>query len=63
MNVLSTIDVNSLATGRTHNEVTRIKPHCLCLTVWVIAFNPFFNKYSGALEAINQFFFVFLLNF
>jgi hypothetical protein len=63
MNVLSTIDVNSLATCRAHNEITRIKPHCLGLTVRIIAFNAFFNKYSGALKAVNQFFFVFLLNF
>jgi hypothetical protein len=62
MNVLSTIDVNSLATRRAYYEITRIKPHCLGLTIRIIAFNAFFNKYSGALETVNQFFFVFLLN-
>jgi hypothetical protein len=62
MNVLSTIDVNSLATCRAYYEITRIKPHCLGLAIRIIAFNAFFNKYSGTLEPVNQFFFVFLLN-
>ncbi len=62
MNVLSTIDVDSLATGRAHYKVTGVKPHCLCLTIRVIPFYPFLNKYSGPFESVNQFFFVFLLN-
>lgn len=62
MNVLSTIDVNSLATGRAHDKVTGVKPHRLCLAVRIIALNAFLNKYSGPFEAVNQFFFVFLLN-
>ena len=62
MNVLSTIDVDCLATWRANNEITRIKPHRLGLAVRVIAFNAFLNKDSGTFEAINKFFFIFLLN-
>ena len=62
MNVLSTIDVDSLATVRAHYKVTGVKSHRLCLTIRVIPFYPFLNKYSGPFEPVNQFFFVFLLN-
>ena len=62
MNVLSTIDVDSLATVRAHYKVTGVKSHRLCLTIRVIPFYPFLNKYSGPFEPINKFFFVFLLN-
>ena len=62
MNVLSTIDVDSLTTGWAHNEVTRIKTHSLSLTVRVITLDSFLNKHSGSFESVNEFFFVFLLN-
>ena len=61
VDVLCTIDVDSVATIGTNNEVAGVKRDGLRLIIWIIPFNALLNEDSSPFESINQFLLVFLL--
>ena len=61
VDVLCTIDVDSVATIGTNNEVAGVKRDGLRLIIWIIPFDALLNEHSSPFESINQLLLVFLL--
>jgi hypothetical protein len=61
VDVLCTIDVDSVATSWTNNEVAGVKGDGLRLIIWIIPFDALLNEDSSPFESINQLLLVFLL--
>ena len=61
VDVLCTIDVDSVATIGTNNEVAGVKRDGLRLIIWIIPFDALLNEHSSPFKSINQLFLVFLL--